>query len=213
MNRGCFVTFEGIDGCGKSTQAKSLARRLSRDNFPVVETREPGGTAIAENIRSILIDPAYGEMVNECELLLYLAARAQHVRERIIPAVEKKNIVICDRFQDATFAYQGFGRTLSLAVLRSLNSFATGGCTPDITFIIDLPVEVASARMSAMKKKQDRLEACGSEFFGRIRNGYRELAVAEPSRIRVIDGTASPESIADQVYSTFISRLNTEAFL
>lgn len=201
MKKGCFVTFEGIDGCGKSTQAKLLAQRLSADGLTVVATREPGGTVIAEKIRSLLIDPAHGEMVNECELLLYLAARAQHLRERIIPAVRNGTIVVCDRFQDATYAYQGYGRSLPLATLQSLNSFATGGINPDLTFIIDLPVATAFARMSAMNKRQDRLEATGEDFFKRIREGYLSLAGASPGRVRILDGAAEAETIAEQVYA------------
>ncbi|MBN1757269.1 MAG: dTMP kinase [Chitinispirillaceae bacterium] len=201
MKKGCFVTFEGIDGCGKSTQAKLFAERCGAAGYQVVATREPGGTAIAEKIRSLLIDPAHSEMGSECELLLYLAARAQHLREKIEPAVADGAVVICDRFQDATFAYQGFGRGLPLELLQSLNAFATGGNNPDLTFIIDVPVETAFARMSAMKKKQDRLEAGGETFFRRIREGYLSLAMASPDRIQVIDGTASVEVIAEQVYS------------
>lgn len=201
MKKGCFVTFEGIDGCGKSTQARLLAERLSAEGFRVDATREPGGTAIAEKIRSLLIDPAHEEMVNECELLLYLAARAQHLHERIIPAVQSGSVVICDRFQDATFAYQGYGRSFPLSTLQSLNHFATGGIDPDLTFIIDLPVAVATARMSAMKKGQDRLEAAGEDFFRRIRKGYLSLAEASPGRIRVVDGAPETKTIAEQVYT------------
>jgi dTMP kinase len=201
MSKGSFLTFEGIDGCGKSTQARLLAARLVAGGCEVVETREPGGTVIAEKIRSLLIDPAHGEMVSECELLLYLAARAQHLREKIMPAVAAGAVVICDRFQDATLAYQGYGRGLSLDTLRSLNTFATGGNDPDFTFIIDVPVEIAFDRMAAMKKRQDRLEAGGEAFFRRIREGYLSLAAAAPGRIQVVDGTASVETVAEQVYS------------
>jgi dTMP kinase len=213
MRQGCFVTFEGIDGCGKSTQAKLLAKRLMTDHIPVVETREPGGTPIAEKIRALLIDPLHGEMVDECELLLYLAARAQHVREKIVPAVEQNSIVICDRFQDATFAYQGFGRALPLETLQSLNSFATRGIDPDITVIIDLPVEIAFARMAAMNKRPDRLEAGGALFFNRIRDGYLTLAAASPHRIRVFDGTEPPEIIAEKVHASLLELLHHHGFL
>ena len=199
MKQGCFVTFEGIDGCGKSTQAKLFAERLAAEGYHVVATREPGGTVIAEKIRSLLIDPAHGEMVSECELLLYLAARAQHLREKIAPAVADGAVVIGDRFQEATFAYQGYGRGLPLDLLMSLNAFATGGRNPDLTFIIDVPVETAFERMSAMKKERDRLETAGQVFFENIRRGYLSLAAASPDRIAVIDGTATVEDIAAQV--------------
>lgn len=213
MKKGWFVTFEGIDGCGKSTQAQLLARRLTAEAHQVVATREPGGTPLAEKIRALLIDPQHGEMVDECELLLYLAARAQHVREKIVPAIERQSIVICDRFQDATFAYQGFGRSLPLETLQSLNSFATRGINPDITFIIDLPVEVAFARMSAMNKNQDRLESGGEPFFNRIRNGYLALAAASPGRIRIVDGTEPSEIIAEKIYASLQELLNNRGSL
>ncbi len=202
MKRGCFVTFEGIDGCGKSTQANLFADRLAAEGYQVLRTREPGGTAIAEKIRALLIDPAHAEMVDACELLLYLAARAQHLREKILPAVASGTVVVCDRFQDATFAYQGYGRGMSLEQLQSLNTFATGGNDPDLTFIIDLPVETAFERMAAMNKVQDRLEAGGEQFFSRIREGYLALAAAAPQRIQVIDGTATVEEIAAKVYAS-----------
>ena len=147
MRKGIFITFEGIDGCGKSTQLELAARRLKEEAFPVLVTREPGGTAIAEKIREILISPQNSEMVNECELLLYLAARAQHVREKIIPALEQVFIVLCDRFQEATFAYQGFGRNIPLDLLKKINNFATGGLNPHLTFIFDISVELSCARI------------------------------------------------------------------
>jgi dTMP kinase len=206
MKRGCFVTFEGIDGCGKSTQAKLFADRFAAEGYQVFRTREPGGTAIAEKIRALLIDPAHAEMVDECELLLYLAARAQHLREKILPAVASGTVVVCDRFQDATFAYQGYGRGMSLDLLQSLNTFATGGNDPDLTFIIDLPVETAFERMAAMSKVHDRLEAGGELFFSRIREGYLALAAAAPQRIQVIDGTAPVEKIAEQVYTSALQQ-------
>ena len=169
--RGLFFTFEGIDGCGKSTQLKEIALRLERKGVPVLTTREPGGTPVAEKIREILISPENSEMVNECELFLYLAARAQHVREKIIPALQKGMIVLCDRFQEATFAYQGFGRGLSLSFLQQLNSFATDGLIPDRTFIFDVPVEISGQRLDQMKKKKIVWSRTGRNFTKRSVKG------------------------------------------
>lgn len=198
--RGFFFTFEGIDGCGKSTQLKEAASHLEKDGIPVLVTREPGGTQIAEKIREILISPENSEMVNECELLLYLAARAQHVREKIIPAIKKGVVVLCDRFQEATFAYQGFGRGMSLEFLQKVNGFATGGLMPDCTFIFDVPSEVSCRRMEMMGKKRDRLEQNGSDFFDRIRKGYRILAEKDPEGCLLIDGSREIGEISEIVY-------------
>jgi dTMP kinase len=142
MRKGAFITFEGIDGCGKSTQLELAAERLRKESFPILVTREPGGTAIAEKIREILISPQNSEMVNECELLMYLAARAQHVREKIIPALKQGFIVLCDRFQEATFAYQGFGRNISLDFLKK-SIVCYRGLMPDFTFIFDISVDLS----------------------------------------------------------------------
>ncbi|NLW32364.1 MAG: dTMP kinase [Fibrobacter sp.] len=188
MSRGLFFTFEGIDGCGKSTQVKETVQWLESRGLPVTVTREPGGTVISEKIRQILISEEHGEMVNECELLLYLAARAQHVREKIYPLLQKGNIVICDRFQEATFAYQGFGRNIEIDFLKQMNSFATCGLIPDLSFVIDLDVELSFKRIERMKRKKDRIELGGKEFFGKIREGYRKLALMDPKRIKVLDG-------------------------
>jgi dTMP kinase len=200
MRKGIFITFEGIDGCGKSTQLELAARRLKEEAFPVLVTREPGGTAIAEKIREILISPQNSEMVNECELLLYLAARAQHVREKIIPALEQGFIVLCDRFQEATFAYQGFGRNIPLDLLKKINNFATGGLNPHLTFIFDISVELSCARIQKMNKTKDRLELGSRDFYQRISEGYRFLAKTEPERILLLDGSQLLETISEQVY-------------
>jgi dTMP kinase len=199
MKKGLFITFEGIDGCGKSTQLANAAKNLLQLGYRVITTREPGGTPIAEKIREILTDPDHDEMVNECELLLYCAARAQHVREKIIPAVENGTVVLCDRFQEATFAYQGFGRSINMDHLTMLNSYATGGIQPDLTFIIDITVEKSFSRLEKMNKSKDRLEMNGKEFFTKIRNGYLELALKNPKRVVVIDGDRDIEIIEKQV--------------
>jgi dTMP kinase len=199
MKRGLFVAFEGIDGCGKSTQLARAAAALVDEGHTVVTTREPGGTTIAEKIRGILIAPEHAEMHDECELLLYLAARAQHVREKIAPALEKGAVVLCDRFQLATFAYQGYGRSMPLPLLTTINGFATGGLVPDLTFVFTMTVEASFKRMEAMGKRPDRLELGGIDFFSRIGRGYQALAQQDPQRIVMIDGEQSVETIAGMV--------------
>ena len=195
MRRGLFFAFEGIDGCGKSTQVSKIENKLSAMGYSVVVTREPGGTPISEKIRSILISTDHTEMVNECELLLYLAARAQHVKEKIVPALENGMVVLCDRFQLATFAYQGYGRCYSLDELKSLNRFATGSISPDMTFVFDIPVDLAYHRMQKMNKLKDRLELTGPDFFKRIRNGYLELGSKDLQHISIIDADQPIDSI------------------
>ncbi|MBN1309665.1 MAG: dTMP kinase [Chitinispirillaceae bacterium] len=207
MIRGGFITFEGIDGCGKSTQADLLAKRLRSEGGVVVASREPGGTPIAEKIRALLLNSAHREMVKECEVLLYLAARAQHLKEKIIPAINRGATVICDRFQDATFAYQGFGREVTLEQLRRMNSFATGGIDPDLTFLLDVPVEKAFERLTAMKKPKDRLEDGERDFFERVRKGYRRVAADAPGRIVLLDGTLPPEVLEEKVYMITAGKL------
>jgi dTMP kinase len=201
MKKGLFITFEGIDGCGKSTQLAKTANALTEKGYSVITTREPGGTIIAEKIRDILISPENGMMVNECEILLYCAARAQHVHEIIIPAIDQGKIVLCDRFQEATFAYQGFGRSIPIKILTMLNSYATGGLNPDKTFVFDLSVQESFARLEKMNKAKDRLESNGKDFFEKIREGYLSMAKEFPKRIQLIDGTQSVEYISSAVIS------------
>jgi dTMP kinase len=199
MKKGFFITFEGIDGCGKSTQLSMTSKILSEQGYSVVVSREPGGTVIAEKIREILISPEHAEMVNECEFLLYCAARAQHVREKIIPAIKQGNIVLCDRFQEATFAYQGFGRAIPLDILTAINTYATGGLNPDLTFVFDLSVDSSISRMTRMNKTKDRLEQNGKDFFERIRQGYLSMVKSSPKRIMTVDGEQTVEKVSDQV--------------
>ena len=187
MKRGLFFAFEGIDGCGKSTQVSAVRDKLVDSGYEVVVTREPGGTVISEKIREILIDPLHAEMVNECELLLYLAARAQHVREKIGPALDLGKIVLCDRFQLATLAYQGYGRNFNLELLEKLNSFATAGLVPNMTFVFDIPVDLAFERMQKMDKLKDRLESSGVDFFHLIRKGYIELGSRDKMLVTIIN--------------------------
>ena len=199
MTKGKFYTFEGIDGCGKSTQLARVAERLRVNGAACLVTREPGGTAVSEKIRELLISPDNKGMRSETELLLYLAARAQHVREVIIPAVDRGETVLCDRFEQATFAYQGGGRGLDVDAIRCINKFATGGIAPDMTFIIDIPVETSQERLNKIGKGKDRMESAGALFFERVRAGYVNAASADPRRIKLLDGTKGVDELTDEI--------------
>ncbi len=188
------ITFEGIDGCGKSSQAKLLADRLTDQGFEVLLLREPGGTELSEQIRTILLDAKHKAPVSHsAELLLFAASRAQLVEEIIEPALKRSAIVICDRFTDSTIAYQGYGRGLPLAYIRSVNDLATGGLIPDITFLIDIPINLAIHRRKGMG--DDRMESESRLFFSHVADGYMALAQKHPDRIHVIDGADSMEDI------------------
>lgn len=191
---GLFITFEGVEGCGKTTQIARLRDHLESRGFSVVVTREPGGAAISEAIRTILLDPAHTEMAPMTELLLYAAARAQHVAERIQPALDEGRVVLCDRFADSTTAYQGAARHLDTALMHTLHEAATGGLWPDLTILIDVPVEVGLKR-AARARQSDRIENESLAFHERVRQGFLDLAAREPERIHVVDGTASPEEV------------------
>jgi dTMP kinase len=204
---GAFVTFEGIDGCGKSTQLALAAEALRADGVEVDVTREPGGTAISEKIRELVMSAEHEEMSGGCEVLLYLAARAQHVAERIVPAMASGKVVLCDRFQDATFAYQGFGRGLALDELRRMNGYATGGVEPTLTLVFDISVELSRERLAATGKAPDRLESGSAEFFGRIREGYLALAATHPDRFVLLRGDRSVEQIAAEVIAAVRERV------
>lgn len=198
---GLFITFEGIEGCGKSTQAKLLAEYLHKDLARTVHvTREPGGTPIAEAIRGILLDTAHTEMCRETELLLYAAARAQHVAEVIRPQMAAGTVVISDRFADSTAAYQGEARGLSVEPLTQLHQIATHGLQPDITFVIDLPVASALARLlqryvDRPGQSHDRIECESIEFHEKVRAAYLALAKEFPQRIKIIDGLKPMEDV------------------
>jgi dTMP kinase len=209
-SRGLFITFEGIDGCGKTTQVKAAEANLRQDRIPVLVTREPGGTDIAERIRSIVLDARHQEMCTECEVLLYLASRAQHVAEKILPAIRAGTTVLCDRFSEATIAYQGYGRGVPLDSLRMVNGYATGGLVPDHTFVFDLAVDRALERMRTMGKVADRLEKSPRDFHERIRNGYLSMARAEPGRFTVLDAEESVEELALVVHQRIRGLLSAE---
>lgn len=191
--RGTFITLEGADGCGKSTQAVLLADLLEAGDREVVRLREPGGTPISEKIRSLVLDPANDQMAPECELLLFEASRAQLVRQVIEPALERGAMVVCDRFYDSTYAYQAAGRALDAKTIHAANALGSCGVTPDLTLVLDMPAEAALAR--ATKDGADRLEAEGVAFQERVRQGYLDLAASEPERVHVISADASVEDV------------------
>lgn len=211
---GCFITFEGIEGCGKTTQIKLLEQHLTAHDYKVRLTREPGGCSIADKIRAILLDAANSAMTPSAELLLYAAARSQHVEEVIKPALAADYIVLCDRFTDATIAYQGYGRGLDLGAIDYLNQMATSGLRPQLTVLLDCPVEVglnrAMARINGMGtgSREERFELESTLFHQKVRDGYLKLAAAEPGRYLVIDGKNGVEETQEAVYKAVSSRLN-----
>jgi dTMP kinase len=209
MPRVPFITFEGSEGSGKSTQADRLAARLQRHGLPYILTREPGGTPIGENIRELLqFAPHNSNMTSECELLLFEASRSQLVREVIRPALERSMCVIADRFFDSTTIYQGAARKLDREIIDRLNAFAVGDCVPNITFVLDVDAATAEARMQHEPRRADRMEQQPAEFYERVRQGYRELAAHEPKRIILIDGSRNPDEIEREIWEKLFSRFS-----
>ena len=194
MKRGLFISLEGPDGSGKTTQIKLLAECFRAQGYRVVETREPGGTAISDKIRQIILDTANLEMTDRTEALLYAAQRAQHVEEKILPALERGEIVLTDRFADSTFVYQGLARRLKLEDIKQLTAFATNGLKPDLTLLLDINQECGEQRLSGRGKK-DRLEMVDDSFSERVRAGYLELAANEPERFRTVNADRPIEAI------------------
>ena len=199
---GLFITLEGGEGCGKSTQIAALKARLEDMGKTVVQTREPGGTALGESVRSLLQHDDAGQgMSPEAELLLFAASRAQHVRELIAPAIAKGQIVLCDRFLDSTTVYQGVARAIDSKKVDTINQFAIGDTKPDLTILIDLPPEIGLARVHARSDGQlDRMENEAIEFFQAVRQGYLDLAKSEPKRFLVLDGSQSVEELETQIW-------------
>jgi dTMP kinase len=202
MARGLFITLEGVEGSGKTTQAATLAEALRKEGRAVSVTHEPGGTRAGEAIRKIFLDPEVSLDVAS-ELLLVLADRAQHVREKLRPGVEAGEIVISDRYSDSTVAYQGFGRGFDLPLLRQLNQLATTGLIPDLTIVLDCLAEVGLERTRARVKNKDhrfdRFESEMVEFHRRVREGFLATAKAEPNRVRIVDSQQSYESAAAEI--------------
>lgn len=203
LSKGLFITFEGIDQSGKSTQVERLEKRLTENGYEVQSWRDPGSTLISEQIRDILLSSKNHGMSAIAELLLYEAARAQIVEEYIRPALEKNQIVIMDRFYDSTTAYQGYGRGISLDTIAHANHIATGGLVPDITYFIDVTWEESCRRKG--KDARDRMESEGHLFFDRIRKGYMEIAKTESARMIVIDGHGSKGQIADDIWEKLLN--------
>lgn len=191
---GLFITLEGPEGAGKSTNREYLAARLREQGIDVLLTREPGGTPLAERVRELLLAPSDELMASDTELLLVFAARAQHLAQVIVPALERGAVVLCDRFTDATYAYQGGGRGLDVARIAQLEEFVQGALRPDLTLVFDLPVEVGLSRAAA-RGRLDRFEQEGRSFFEAVRATYLQRAKAAPARYRILDAAQSLEAV------------------
>jgi dTMP kinase len=208
---GLFITFEGPEGSGKTTQARLLADWLAEAGYDVLMTREPGGTRIGDVVRKLLLDPIYAGIRPETEFLLFSAARAQIVGEIICPHLEAGGIVVCDRFADSSLAYQGYGRQLDQNILRTITAFATGSLLPDLTLCLDLPV------VDGFRRKQDggldspdRLEQERLEFHERVRRGYLAMAEAEPGRWAIVDAAQATQAVQDEIRARVSNRLVTQ---
>jgi dTMP kinase len=197
-----FVTVEGIEGCGKSTLIAGLSERLRASGKETIVTAEPGGTQAGDAIRRIFLEPGM-TIAPLTEALLINASRAQHVIERIAPALGEGLLVLCDRFTDSTLAYQGYGRGLDLGFLRRLCDAAAGGLTPDVTILLDVPVAVSRLRVSSRAVAKDRMEALDDAFHARVRDGFLELAASE-LRFIVLDGTRPPQELIDAAYEAIV---------
>jgi len=203
---GLFITFEGSEGCGKSTQIGLLTEELRLRGVEPVVLREPGGTSAGEVIRSLLKHaPEGAALTPEAELLLFAASRAQLVREIIRPALDAGKIVLCDRFMDSTTVYQGVARKIAEGAVAAINAFAVGDCRPDLTFLFDLDRDIALQRMEARGHSRDRIERESEDFFASVRSGYLAIAAREPGRIRVLDAAKSPEVLAGEISETLRS--------
>lgn len=204
MKKGYFITFEGADGCGKTTQSELIQKYLEDKGYEVVWTREPGSKGLGQNIRQLLLHYD-GDVAPMCEAFLFLADRAQHVEHLIKPAVESGKIVICDRHTDSTIAYQGYGRGEDIEQLKYLNNLATGTTKPDLTFVFDVSTEVAQKRVGDEK---DRMESAGVEFHKKVRRGYLEIAKEEPQRVKIVNADNSIEEVFDDARKIIDEFLN-----
>lgn len=201
-----FITFEGGDGTGKTTQLEALENYLTARGLSCLSTREPGGTSLGKLIRQVLLEAGKQPIASPTELFLYLADRAQHIHEIIISALQQGKIVLCDRHTDSTLAYQGYGRGIDLTLLRSLNDIASSGIKPDLTFLLDCPVQIGLSRTDQRKsrsvsglKREDRFEREDVQFHERVRAGFLELAQAEPCRFRVVDASRPAAEVAKEI--------------
>lgn len=206
MDRGFFVTFEGIEQCGKSVQIERLFSNLGEEGYNPCILREPGGTYISEQIREVLLNPENKGMSQLTELFLYEAARAQVVEEKIMPALKDGRIVLCDRFYDSTTAYQGYGRGIRIDIINYLNGIVCQGVCPDLTFIFDISLELSFARLKVKGKDIDRLESENREFFERVRRGFLDLAELNKQRVVVINGDDPIKENEEKVWQVFCER-------
>lgn len=228
---GCFITFEGICKSGKTTQSKLLAERLKSEGHDVLLTHEPGGTPIGEDIRAVVLNPIHLGMSRLAELFLFMASRAQHVEEVVRPHLHRAGVVLCDRFSDSTLAYQGHGRGIALDTIRQLNRIAVAGCEPDLTFLLDIPLDLMLERQAQLvpdrmenestgglgsattrgrsggPRDADQLALFGVAFHAKVREGYLELAREHPDRIHTIDGTRAVATVAQEIYPIVMARL------
>jgi dTMP kinase len=207
--RGIFITIEGPDGSGKTTALQQVVPRLQQEmNRKVVATREPGGSPIAEKIRSLILDPSHTDMDSRTEALLYAASRRQHLIEKVLPVLESGDVIFCDRFVDSSIAYQGYARGIGEEGIREINQFATEGLEPDVTLYIDVPAEVGIQRIHANldEREYNRLDQEKLDFHEKVRAGYQQLAKANPERIVVVDGTMSREEVAESCYQIIKNR-------
>ena len=199
MSKGLFITFEGADGCGKTTQLNLLREYLQNNNFDVIVTREPGAKGLGEKLRDILLNYD-GEVSSRCESFLFLADRAQHIDTIVKPALKKGQIILCDRHTDSTVAYQGYGRGLDIEQINKLNDIATDGLKPDLTFVFDIDITTSMLRVG---NEKDRMESAGNDFFNRVRNGYLKIAKNEPERVKVIDAKKPIDKVFESVLKEF----------
>lgn len=195
-----FITFEGLDSSGKSTQINLLENILVQNSKKVLSLREPGGTMVSEKIREILLDKTNNNLSARSEFLLFASSRAQLINEKIQPSLEKGIIVLCDRFADSSYAYQGFGRGLDLNFINEINQFATCNLVPDLTFFIDIPIDEIKKRREIDKKENDRMEIVGYDFFVKVRDGYLKLAEENKNRFKIINGLDSVDEIHNNIW-------------
>ncbi|MDN4593440.1 dTMP kinase [Polycladomyces subterraneus] len=207
---GWLITFEGPEGGGKSTQVQRLAAYLRSVNMPCILLREPGGTPIGDRIRQILLDPSLGEMTQRTEILLYAASRAQLVEERILPALKRGDVVLCDRFVDSSLVYQGYAPDWDLDEVKIINRMATGGLRPHRTYLLDLPVDESDRRLKKRGKLVDRIEQKGQAYHERVREGFLRLAAAEPQRYVVVDATDSEDRVFERIRADLAAFLGIE---
>jgi dTMP kinase len=210
MSDPCFITVEGIEGAGKTTCLNLIEQRVRQRGHALLVTREPGGTTLGEDLRTLLLGHRHEGMTDDTELLLMFAARAEHLQARILPALSAGSWVLCDRFTDATYAYQGYGRGIDLGRIAILEQWVQGERRPDLTLLMDLPVEIGLER-AGKRSTPDRFESEAFAFFERVRNGYLSLANAQPDRFRVIDAAQSLQQVSDQVVSAIDAFLDGKA--